>query len=122
MATTFPEFPTYPNALVEGYSDEFDPGVIESPFERGLSKLRVTQKRVVRAVTITYTFPTIKNSTDFENWYFDTIGRVGWFYWKDHRGGATRIARFKGGAIGAITPVTGDFGYSRRTLTLEYLR
>ena len=118
----FPEFPTYPIALVDGYSDEFDPGVLTSPVEKGLPKMRVALKRVVREVTVTYSFRTIEDSNNFEDWYETTIRRVGFFYWKDHRGGALRAARFKGGAIGAITPVTGDFGYSRRTLTIEYLR
>lgn len=116
------EFPSYPIALVEGYSDEFDPGVLVSPFDRGLPKMRVSQRRTAREVTITYSFATIEDSNQFEDWYFNVVKRVGFFTWKDHRGGAIRTARFKGGSIGAITPVTGDFGYSRRTVTIEYLR
>ena len=122
MASTFPVFPEYAVILVEGYGDSFDPGVLESEMEKGLSKLRITQARVIKKVNLTLTFKTIEDSLAFEDWYFNEVKRIGFFIWTDCRGSIARTCRFKGGAIGELSPVTGDFGYSKRTVTLEYLR
>ena len=122
MASSFPAFPDYAVILLEGYSDGFDPGVLESEMEKGMSKLRISQSRVVKKVALTLTFKTIEDSLQFEEWYFNEVKRIGFFTWVDCRGGHTRICRLKGGAIGELTPTTGDFGYSKRSVTLEYIR
>lgn len=114
--------PSYVRVERDGYSEDFDPGVIKSEMERGMAKLRVGQSRVVVQVAVSLVFTSAADAAAFETWYFDTIARVGFFDWRDPRTGQTRSVRFKDGDIGALEPLSYRFGYSRRTATLEYLR
>lgn len=119
-------FPEYAIIQVEGYSDGFDPGVMVSQMEKGMPKKRLRFSRVKATVDMTVKFATIEDSLAFEDWYFNTIKRIGKFEWKDCRsvpyGGTVRTVSLKDGAIGPLTPDTGDFTYSKRSLTLEYLK
>ena len=114
--------PAYVLVLLDGYSEEFDPGVIKSEMERGLAKMRVGQSRVVKSIAVNLVFETQADANSFETWYFDTIKRIGWFDWLDPRTNALRPVRFKDGTLGAIAPLAGAFGLSKRSATLEYLR
>lgn len=114
--------PSYVIVLLDGYSEEFDPGVVKSEMERGLAKMRVSQSRVVKSIAVNLVFESQADANSFETWYFDTIKRIGWFDCIDPRTNALRSVRFKDGALGAIQPQAGGFALSRRSATLEYLR
>lgn len=114
--------PTYVIVLLDGYSEEFDPGVIKSEMERGLSKHRVGQSKVVTTVAVNLAFDSAEDVNKFEEWYFKDIKRIGWFDWQDPRTNSRRSVRFKDGALGQLQPMSGGFGLSRRSATLEYLR
>ena len=102
--------------------ESFDPAVITSEMERGLAKTRVASARVVKEVEVTLQFESAADTEAFEDWYFNTIRRIGFFDWFDTRTGTQRSVRFKGGALGALTPLAVGFAVAQRTATLEYLR
>lgn len=114
--------PSYVVVLLDGYSEEFDAGVIKSEMERGLSKHRVGQSRVVMTVSVNLAFESADDANSFDDWYFNDIKRIGWFDFLDPRTNARRSVRFKDGALGQLQPMSGGFGLSRRSATLEYLR
>lgn len=116
------QLPSYVKVLLDGSGQQFDPGVIESEMERGLSKLRVGQTKVVQEVSATLHFTSRADAVAFEDWYFNTIKRIGWFTWLDVLSGTTKTVRFKGGDIGRLTPVTSRYAAAERAVTLEYLR
>lgn len=101
---------------------QFDPGVVVSEMDKGLAKMRVGQSRVVVDVTATLFFGSRSDANAFEDWYFNEIRRIGWFDWRDARTGKLHSVRFKGAAIGKLTPVSARYGRSKRQVTLEYLR
>lgn len=114
--------PSYVELLRDGAAEGFDSGVVVSEMEKGLAKMRVGQSRVVVSVPATLFFRSRQDTLDFEDWYFGTIGRIGWFDWFDLRAQITRSVRFKGGDIGQLVPLSANYGYAQRTVTLEYLR
>lgn len=114
--------PSYVKLLRDGAGREFDPGVVVSEMEKGLPKMRVGQSRVVVHVAATLFFKTRQDAVAFEDWYFDTIKRIGWFDWYDSLYGITRSVRFQNGSIGQLQPLTARYGHSKRSVTLEYLR
>lgn len=114
--------PSYVKVLRDGAGEEFDPGVVVSEMEKGLAKMRVGQSRVMVEVAATLQFETKQASLDFEDWYFNTIKRIGWFDWHDKRAGVTRSVRFKSGSIGRLEPLAAGYRYAKRSVTLEYLR
>jgi hypothetical protein len=116
------DLPAYVTVLLDGHSEKFDPGVVESQMEKGLSKLRVSQSRVVVEQTAQLLFSSAAETVAFETWYFNTIKRIGWFTIHDPRVNAPRTVRFKGGDIGVLEPLTGAYEASQRTVVLEYLR
>lgn len=119
---TTPALPEYVTVMLEGHSERFDPGVIESQMEKGLSKMRVGQIRVVVEQTARLLFSSAADTVAFEDWYFDVIKRIGWFQIHDPRINAQRTVRFKGGNIGELVPLTGAYELAQRSVTLEYLR
>lgn len=110
------------HVLLEGYGESFEPSVERSAMERGVPKQRVINARVLCELKTTVLFESAAAIELFDRWYFDTIGRVGWFDMEHPRTGTTISARFKGGDIGTLVPLTSGFGLARRDLTLEYLR
>ncbi len=115
--------PDYARIMFDGHAIEFDPGIIVSEFERGLSKMRVGQSRVIMNLKAYLLFKTAEDSISFENWYFDTIKRIGWFRIPDPRiPDATLTVRFKDADIGTLEPISGAYAVCRRAVTFEYLR
>lgn len=90
--------------------------------ERGMAKMRVGSSRVVVDVAVTLQFSSTKDTETFEDWYFNTIRRIGFFNWYDTRTGVVRTVRFKDGALGELVPLAQGFAVAQRTATLEYLR
>ena len=114
--------PDYVKILLEGAGEEFDPGVVVSEMEKGLAKMRVSSTRIVVQVSAFLQFYSTADTLAFEDWYFNTIKRIGFFDVKDPRTGQMRAMRFKGGGIGRLEPLTGQYAKARRAVTLEYLR
>lgn len=114
--------PDYVKILLEGAGEEFDPGVVVSEMEKGLAKMRVSSARVVAEVPAVLQFYSTADTLAFEDWYFNTIKRIGFFDVKDPRTGQLRAMRFKGGDIGKLEPLVGRYAKARRSVTLEYLR
>lgn len=116
------QLPSNLTMLIDDAGEEFDPGVVKSDMERGMAKMRVGQSRVAVEVSATLLFDSVQAADDFEDWYFNTIRRIGFFTWVDPRNGVTRTGRFKGGAIGKLVPTIAGYAQSKRTVALEYLR
>lgn len=114
--------PNYVTVLFAELSEEFDPEVIQSPMERGLPKQRLGNSRVVMAVPVRLRTQTRADSLSFDDWYHDTLKRIGWFDWYDTRAQITRSVRFKGGALGKLMPLRAGYEIADRTATLEFLR
>lgn len=114
--------PNYLTLLLDDAGEEFDPGVIRSDMDRGLAKMRVGTSRVTVRVSATLLFDSQSAATDFEAWYFNDIGRIGFFTWSDPRTEESRIVRFKDGAIGKLVPTIAGYAQSQRSVVLEYLR
>lgn len=115
--------PDYARIMFDGHGIEFDPGVIKSEMEKGLPKMRVGQNRVVMNVNAYLLFATVQASIDFEDWYFNTIKRIGFFTIPDPRiEGQTLTVRFKDADIGKLEPMTGAYAVSRRAVIFECLR
>ena len=115
-------FPADTCILVAGYSEEFDPSVAITEMERGPAKLRVLNSNVVARIPCALLFDSAAAAADFEDWYFNTINRIGWFTVTHPRTGATITARFEGGALGPLAPVSNSRRRWRREVTLEYMR
>lgn len=98
-----------------------DPGVIESPMEKGPHKLRVAEQRLMTEQAVTLYFPTHAAMVAFDAWYLETIKRIDWFDYFDPRSRILRTVRFKGGARGPIKALASRFARSSRTATLEFL-
>lgn len=116
------QLPDYVTVLFEGASEKFDPGIIRSDMEKGMAKMRVGQSRVVVEQSALLQFKTAEDSIAFEDWYFNTIRRIGFFTVPDPRTGQLRTVRFKNADIGSLEPQHGGFAVSKRSVTFECLR
>ncbi len=121
MATGISIPMTNTHMLVEGYSEELDSGVLVFEVERGLPKKRVSNVKTARNVTVTLEFRTKAAMLNFNDWYKNTIKKIGVFLWDDPRDSQTKTVSLKDGKLGALTPVNGSYDCSRMTVTLEYL-
>lgn len=116
------EFPSYAEVLFAGYTESFDPSVARTDMERGVPKQRLLNSQVLMKVNATIFFRSAADVAAFEDWYFDTIGRIGWFTMTHPRTDATVTARFDSGSIGTLTPLHTLFRVAKRELVIEYLR
>ena len=113
--------PDYVSLLLAGQADSFDPSVVRSEMERGLAKQRVGNSRVVRKFTATLQFESNADVNAFEDWYFNTIRRIGFFDVRHPRTGALTPMRFEGGNIGELVPAVNGYHIASRAVVLEYL-
>lgn len=116
------QWPAYAKIALGGFGEEFDPSIRRTEMERGMPKQAIQNTHVVQELTFTVIFETNKAANDFEDWYFNDLRRIGFFDLRNPRTRQTVSARFKEAKIGTLTPVTGGFGVSQRTVTVEYLR
>lgn len=114
--------PTYVRLLLDGAAEKFDPAIVKSEMERGLAKQRLGNSRVVKKLSATLLFKTAADATAFEDWYFNTIRRIGFFDVVHPRTGQTIAMRFEGGAIGDLVPKVGRFEVATRAVVLEWLQ
>lgn len=116
------KLPDYVVMTTNGAGEEFDPAIVRSEMERGLAKQRKRDSRVVMQVACTLFFKSTADTVSFEDWYFDTIKRDGWFDWRNPRTRQVHSVRFVGGAIGKLTPLAAHYAVATRQATVEYLR
>lgn len=116
------EFPSYAQILSDGFTEAFDPAIERTDMERGVPKQRIVNSQVLVKLTATLLFRSPEAVSDFEDWYFNDIGRIGWFQLKHPRTGAAITARFENGAIGTLSPLAPAFFIASRTVVMEYLR
>lgn len=114
--------PSYVSLLYAGQTDSFDPGIVKSEMERGLAKHRVQSSRVLRKLSVTLQFQTRADVNAFEVWYFDTIGRIGFFDVVHPRTGQTIAMRFESASIGDLVPASSGYHIATRAAVLEYLQ
>lgn len=108
--------------LYSGYSEAFDPSVERTEMERGVPKQRLINSQVLVKLKCILFFRSSADQSAFEAWYFDTLKRIGWFQLEQPRTGEIITARFEGGSIGELVPLHTRFRYSKRDVTMEYLR
>lgn len=113
--------PDYVIYQLAGYSESFDPSVERTEMERGVPKERRINSRVLMKVNATFIFKSLADANAFEDWYFDTIKRIGWFTVTNPRVGMKSM-RFEGGNIGDLIPLAPDFSTCVRQVVMEYLR
>lgn len=114
--------PSYVCIEIAGFGESFEPSVLRTEMERGPVKQRVLNTRVMQELSCNLLFSSPEDVADFEDWYFGTIKRIGFFTFVHPRTGATHSGRFKGGDIGTLVPVNNRRQRWRRQVTLEYLR
>lgn len=115
--------PSYAKILFDGYGETFDPAVLRTEMERGVPIERTLNSDVIEEAAVSLYFATKADHAAFETWYFTTIKRIGYFDWRHPRLGVVVQARFKGGNIGQLSPITGAFrGIVRTGAILEYMR
>lgn len=114
-------WPTYAKFEIDTIED-FDPSVERVEMERGIAKQRIINSDVMVELRGTVVFTKKTDIAAFETWYFNTIGRVGWFDFTHPRTKVTVQARIQGGVLGPLVPIRRGFGCASRQLTLEYLR
>ena len=113
--------PDYVSLLLAGQVEKFDPAVIGSEMERGLAKQRVGNSRVVRKLNATLQFESNADVNAFEDWYFNTIRRIGFFDVRHPRTGVPTSMRFEKGDIGELAPAVNGYHIASRSVVLEYL-
>lgn len=113
--------PPYVRVLFE-YPEGFDPSVERTEMERGPAKERVLNSRVMMDPTATFWFKSYLDAMAFEDWYFDTIGRVGWFDFYHPLRRKTVLAKFVAGDIGQLVLIGPGGNPCQRQVRLEYMR
>ena len=114
--------PSYVCIQFPNWSEGFDPSVMRTEMERGPAKQAIINTHVAKQPKAVFLFRTAADAIAFETWYFDTIGRIGWFDMTHPLTGATITARFMGGDIGELVPLSPNFAQSQRNVTLEFMR
>lgn len=116
-------FPSYVDALVDGYGEGHSNIIERTEMDRGIPKQRRVQSDVLVTVSLNLLFSSNADATNFETWFYsDAQAGAAWFDWTDPRTGAVRQARAVGGTLGPLTPGVGDFSFLTRPLQIEYLR
>lgn len=114
--------PAYAEVLFEGYSETFDPSVQRTEMERGPAKQSILNTHVEQKLNVSLLFRSADDVAAFEAWYFDTIKRIGWFTMTHPRTKQAITARFEGGSIGPLVPLTTQARIAKRDVVIEYLR
>ncbi|SBV37850.1 P17 [uncultured Stenotrophomonas sp.] len=116
------QMPESTKVLMEGMVDSFEPSVERTEMERGVPKQRLVNSQVLAKLKVGLYFENSTAADDFEEWYFNTIKRIGWFQFHHPRNGKLLTVRFEKGEIGELS-LLDDSGFdTRRSVTLEYLR
>jgi hypothetical protein len=115
-------WPATAKIILPGYGEELQPSIRRTEMERGMPKQALMNTHVMQELTFTVQFETEDAAQEFEDWYFNDLRRIGFFNFRNPRTRQTVSARFKDAKIGSLSPITGGFGLTQRTVTVEYLR
>ncbi|WP_126969067.1 hypothetical protein [Xanthomonas sp. BRIP62411] len=108
--------------LATDLGEEPDPSVQRTEMERGPAKQAIINTRVMVDLPVTMVFLTAESMTAFDDFYFDEIGRVGYFDMVHPRTRKQISARFKGGAVGRLQSANAEFTQGTRQAVLEFRR
>lgn len=114
-------WPEYAEIRFADYGEEIVASEERTDMERGPSKMRTLNSRVMKNVYASVQFRSAADAEAFEEWYLRDVGRVGWFTMEHPRTGQPISARFLQG-IGRLVPLNTQFRFSKRDLVLEYMR
>lgn len=114
--------PSVARVVFDGQGRSFDPSVLRTEMERGVPKQRLENSQVLMKQSMTLYFTGMDAVLIFEDWYFDEIGRIGWFTMVHPFTGQAVTARFEGGALGQLAPDEKEAGDYRMDVVVEYLR
>ncbi|QYW02489.1 hypothetical protein CPT_Silvanus_015 [Stenotrophomonas phage Silvanus] len=115
-------WPATAKIILPGYGEEPQPSIRRTEMERGMPKQSLMNTHVMQELTFTVQFETEEAAQEFEDWYFNDLRRIGFFNFRNPRTRQVVSARFKEAKIGSLSPITGGFGLTQRTVTVEYLR
>lgn len=116
------DFPNYLRFELSDYGESEDPSVMRTEMERGAPKQRIINSRVMATLKGTVTFLSKEDIASFDEWYFNTIKRVGYFNMRHPRTREMLSCRFIGGKRGELIVAKAGFGIATRQLEVEYLR
>jgi len=116
------QLPSTALVMFSNLQNGFDPSVQRDEMERGPAKERVLNSRVAMTQALSLYFETLAAADEFEAWYFDVIGRIGWFTMRHPYRGTTITVRFIKGDIGVLVPDQHALGDYRRDTVVEYMR
>ena len=114
--------PDYVAIRFPDYGETPDPSVERTEMERGVPKQRILNTHVLVGIQAAFLFRSAADAESFEAWYYDTLKRIDWFTMTHPRTRQPVTARFVGGDIGTLTPLSPEFAKSFRVVSLEYLR
>lgn len=115
-------FPSNIRLLVGDLGEEPEPSVQRTEMERGPAKQAIINTRVMVELPVTMVFLTPESMVAFDDFYFDEIGRVGYFDMVHPRTRQQISACFKGGAVGRLQAANAQFTQGTRQAVLEYRR
>lgn len=115
-------WPSYARFILTGAGEEFDPSVERTEMERGLPKQRIVNSDVMATISGAVLFTSDSDIASFEQWYFQDVGRVGFFEFRHPRTGTLVQARFVNGQLGRLEALSGGFAIASREVMLEYVR
>lgn len=108
--------------LLDDFSaDDFEPAVRVTQMERGMPRSEVLNTEVVRTLSATAWFRSRADILAFDDWYFNTIKRVGYFELFHPKYQQTVSASFQGGKLGTLVPMTGGFHSGKRQLVFQFM-
>ncbi|SOO08830.1 hypothetical protein [Xanthomonas citri] len=108
--------------LAGDLGEEPEPSVQRTEMERGPAKQAIINTRVMVELPVTMVFLTAESMAAFDDFYFNEIGRVGYFTMVHPRTRQQISACFKGGAIGRLQATNAAFTQGTRQAVVEYLR
>ena len=116
------DFPSYARFDLGGFTEGEDPSVLRTETERGVPKERLINTNVMATLKGNVVFLAKEDIAAFDDWYFDTIKRIGWFNMRHPRTREMLNVRLVGGKRGELQPIKAGFGIAQRAIEVEYLR
>lgn len=114
--------PSYVAVRFPDYGETPRPNADRTEMERGVPKQRRLNSRPMIDIQAALLFSSAEDAEAFLDWFYDEIKEVDWFTMIHPRTRMTVTARFVGGDIGTLMPLSPTFGHSYRVAKLEYLR
>ena len=116
------QLPANTKVLMAGMVDSWEPAVERTEMERSVPKQRLVNSQVLAKLKVGLYFKDSTAADEFDDWYFSTITRIGWFEIRHPRNGKLLTVRFEGGSVGELMLIDESAFDSTRQVVLEYLR